>query len=127
MAKQESLEDEIEREYANSSEESDRSEDPESKKENRPTSSGKIGGGKFFVLAIVGALVESVMAGLSMPTLLIWALIASIIGYPFFLKVRKSKRPDMYVYGTIFFSSAVFSVIGIVAVYMILREKGLTE
>jgi hypothetical protein len=125
MAGQESLEEEIEKEYAGRPAQHDISgEPPGSAKLGQP---GKIGGIRFFVIAILGAVIESIAAGLSTQTLLIWALIASIIGYPFFLKARKAKKPDAYVYGTVFFSSAVFSVLGIIAVYIILREKGLAE
>lgn len=104
--------------------------------------SGKISGLTFFIVGLIGMLIESavfyftrptytIIGGLpvqnlsSGPLLIFYGLIVIVIGFPAFIKTRKATVPSFWTYLFIFTIPAVFSIFGFFIAYTILKKKGL--
>lgn len=105
----------------------------EPQRTNKANTKDRISGGKFFLIAIIGALIQAGVAQydvsnhLPSTLLILWFIVAIMVGFPFFLKSSNATKPNIYVYGTIFFASTTFSILGIIAAYAMFKGKGLTE
>lgn len=89
---------------------------------------GQIGGGKLFLVGIVGALVEAGIASTFTHTpFFIWAVITFIIGIALAFATSKATKPSVPLYLMIFFMSTSLSIFGIMLAYFVLKTKHLTQ
>jgi hypothetical protein len=87
--------------------------------------SGKVSGGRLFLVGLVGAFVEVGLGQIGF--LLLWAAVSLVLAIVFAILSRKATEANIFTYLFIFFISSSLSIFGIIAAYSILRMRHLTD